>query len=532
MGKGFNNYMTKKFFHPASKDNIKRKWMAEQKTAFEKKQQEELLAQYQKEQEVLSNRALLGDEKAKLGLSFLYDAPPGLKKKEESEGTQEIKFEWQRKYNAPREAYAKDDDTIRDQPFGIEVRNVRCIKCRQWGHVNTDKICPLYGQNLTAEPELPKSNSLSLLDGLREDGFTLKNSVLNRMMESESSDQHKILSQEDEDDPEVKFLKTLTPKQKKKLLKKLTKLQAKSGGESSKKRNKKSKKHQRQESESDSSEAEVKREMKSMKHLKSSIASHSENSKGIYDFKRQRRSSSLDDERATSGRGNNKGRHYMGQDRQTNSKKQELKVEEDERKHNSGVRDRSRRERSSSTEKSHNRANNLWEGKKKHIEARKRDFDQKDTKSPGDEAFRGKGCYARKKDRSSSIEDNHRIRSPSREERQRNRAPSIEVRHRNRAPSNERTFKSHNSVDIFKNRSSDSQIRRRDRSSSTEVRQRNRSPSIEDRLRNRSRSTEDRRRKRSPSIEDRRRSRSRSIEDRQRNRSRSTEKYKSKKSKR
>lgn len=79
--------------------------MAEQAKEQEKTKQDELRKQYEREQELYNNRTLVSnDEKLKLGINFMYEAPPGVKRDEDRDLNEpEVKFEWQRKYQAPRE---------------------------------------------------------------------------------------------------------------------------------------------------------------------------------------------------------------------------------------------------------------------------------------------------------------------------------------------------------------------------------------------------------------------------------------------
>ncbi|CAG9764986.1 unnamed protein product [Ceutorhynchus assimilis] len=224
MGKGFNNFMCKKFFHPSSRDNLKRVWMAEQKAESYKKKQEELKQQYEKEQNLHDNKTILNKEnKDKLAVSFMYEPPPGTRKETQKEP--EYKFEWQRKYNAPRESYCIGDQEIRDQPFGIQVRNVRCVKCHKWGHINTDKECPMYNLSMSTARSFEKDRQ-DLVDRMLEDGLALKKRYVNTV-------EADLFVHENE---EHNFLKTLTRKQKKALLKKLEKIEKRERAEKNKKK--------------------------------------------------------------------------------------------------------------------------------------------------------------------------------------------------------------------------------------------------------------------------------------------------------
>nr|CAG4642785.1 EOG090X0D30 [Evadne anonyx] len=278
MGKGFNNYMCKKFFHPGSRDNLKRVWMAQQKTEADKKKQEELKAQYEKEQDLYVNKSLVSKEsKEKLSVNFLYEPPPGMKKEREKEdGEPEFKFEWQRKFNAPREDYCRDNDDIRDQPFGIAVRNVRCIKCHKWGHINTDRECSLFNKDRDSEEALtgPIDPSQKLLYEMREDGLAMTRRALNTLEQMAIPMQKPA---EPSPEEEMAFLKTMSTKDKKKLLKKLERLEDKSKDKNKgkkKKKEKREKKEKKSRKRHDSSSSESEQDRKKQHHRRDQSSRH------------------------------------------------------------------------------------------------------------------------------------------------------------------------------------------------------------------------------------------------------------------
>ena len=214
--------------------------MAEQRALAKEKKEQEMRNTYEKEQQTYQHKMLLAkkdEDKIKLGLNFMYDLPPGMKKEGDVQDTgedkEEVKFEWQK--NAPRAKYAKNLGLdVHDQPFGVCVRNVKCFKCGKWGHQNVDRECPMFsekkheGSSTSALDSLCLSDPLRLISDMKRDhGLTLRKTVIGSEIDPMAENQQLLDSDDDYDDPEIDiaYIESLTDKQKKKLLKRLEKIE-------------------------------------------------------------------------------------------------------------------------------------------------------------------------------------------------------------------------------------------------------------------------------------------------------------------
>jgi len=256
-GKTFHEYMSAKFWHPASKRNIVTVWKRKQQMEAEKRKNEARGEEARRENERNLVRKAMGDKKAINGVSFLYDMPNNIMPRDinapENQGDRpgmtaknfEIKFDWQK--NAPRDSHFNDMGEVRNsifnhKPFGIEVRNVKCLKCGEWGHSNFDRVCPLFGKVGDRDnPEFDvKAEQIEILSSrlLDNQGYKLKKGATQHVGDIRYDPMNEFEEAKKKGQLELEFLKKLDPQEKEALLERLEKERKRKKKKDKKKRNK------------------------------------------------------------------------------------------------------------------------------------------------------------------------------------------------------------------------------------------------------------------------------------------------------
>ncbi|KAK1612060.1 hypothetical protein QYE76_035733 [Lolium multiflorum] len=191
-----HSFLNQKPWHPLSYPNQRRKWIAEQIHTNRARRDEEVQREFAQEQEFFRQTALFSKkDKEKMevmkAVSFMYVRPPGYNP--ESAKAAEIEDEKRKmdqgdaaegavaastssmpdneldktqsgpdkKRSRPKDVFGRSLPTeqefevlknaprldtgapARPKPFGVEVRNVRCLRCGNYGHQSGDRECPM-----------------------------------------------------------------------------------------------------------------------------------------------------------------------------------------------------------------------------------------------------------------------------------------------------------------------------------------------------------------------------------------------------
>jgi len=237
-------FLNQKSWHVNNKANQRKIWIAEQKHTDDIKRQKERQREFEEEQEYFKNKQKLGmsereveKNKSQETINFMYAPPPGLitdktallpSDKDKSDRDLEAeKFPFLK--NAPVQGIYTENMKITHKPFGIELRNVKCARCGNWGHTSGDRECPMkdFNPNDSQRQKLedPLTHIQSREMQLHKEKLILKNGgrspIRGGMTENDPNQQMLPESESESSDAEREFLATLTPKQKKKLLKKI-----------------------------------------------------------------------------------------------------------------------------------------------------------------------------------------------------------------------------------------------------------------------------------------------------------------------
>ncbi|GMJ12567.1 hypothetical protein like AT4G19190 [Hibiscus trionum] len=188
-----HSYLNQKPWHPLSYPNQRRKWIAEQTYAQRSRRAEEVAREYAQEQEFFRQTALISKkEKEKVemmkAVSFMYVRPPGYNAEsakaaeiaDERKNTEQNNISndhstamppeplpgggtmtKEKQKSRPKDVFGRALPTEEEfevlknaprletgvpgrvKPFAVEVRNVKCLRCGNYGHQSGDRDCPL-----------------------------------------------------------------------------------------------------------------------------------------------------------------------------------------------------------------------------------------------------------------------------------------------------------------------------------------------------------------------------------------------------